>query len=124
MDLFNRKEINRLKLENASLRIELIGLKDDRKEIKDTINKMQKDNQLERENFEKITTQLLEENQKLIKWIETILDTFGTVEVKERNQIQIPVYIDKSIRAYDINYMGIFERERITIPEITIIKMG
>ena len=66
----------------------------------------------------------MEENQKLIKWIETILDTVGVMEVREKRQIQIPVYIDKSIRAYDSNYMGIFEKERITIPEITIVKIG
>ena len=46
------------------------------------------------------------------------------MEVREKRQIQIPVYIDKSIKAYDNNYMGIFEKERITIPEITIVKMG
>lgn len=74
--------------------------------------------------LEKISSQTMEENQKLIKWIETIIDTVGVMEVREKRQVQIPVYIDKSIRAYDSNYQGIFERERITIPEITIIKMG
>ena len=41
--------------------------------------------------FEKTNTQLIEENQKLIEWVKNILDTFGTMEVRERNRIQIPV---------------------------------
>lgn len=66
----------------------------------------------------------MEENQKLIKWIMNILDTFGTMEVRNRNSIQIPVYKEKPYRTYDSNYMGISVKERITIPSITLIKMG
>ena len=75
-------------------------------------------------NLEKISTQVLEENQTLIKWIEKILDTFGTMEIRNKRNIQIPVYKNKEYKAYDRNYLAVFEKERITIPEITIIKMG
>lgn len=53
-----------------------------------------------------------------------ILDTVGTMEVREKTKIKIPVYMHKEYRAYETNYMGVFEKERITIPEITIVKMG
>lgn len=74
-------------------------------------------------NNDKLLAQSMEENQKLINWIMNILDTFGTMEVKDRRHIQIPVYENKEYKAYDCNYMGIMEQERITIPEITIVKM-
>lgn len=74
--------------------------------------------------LEDISSKTMEENQKLIKWIMTILDTVGTLEVREKVDFKIPVYQNKNYRAYDNNYMGIYEKERITIPEITIIKMG
>ena len=67
---------------------------------------------------------LTEENQKLINWIMNILDTVGTMETREKTEFKIPICRHKEYRAYDRNYMGIFEKERITIPEITIIKMG
>lgn len=73
--------------------------------------------------LEHISSQTMEENQKLIKWIMTILDTVETMEVREREQIKIPVYIEKTYKPYDANYLGIYERERITIPEITIVRM-
>lgn len=52
-------------------------------------------------NLEKISTQTLEENQ-------------------------IPIYEHKIYKAseYDRNVMGLFEKEVIEIPSITIIKMG
>lgn len=74
--------------------------------------------------LENITSQTYEENQKLIEWIRNILDTVGTMEVREKRNFQIPVYLEKEYKAYNTNYMGIFEKERITIPEITIVKMG
>lgn len=52
----------------------------------------------------------------------TILDTVGTMEVREKAQIKIPVYTEKTYNAYNTNYLGLFEKERITIPEITIVK--
>lgn len=113
MDIFNRKKVKKLEREVYSLNNEIEGyIKNERNWSKQI------------DNLEKISSQTMEENQKLIKWIETILDTVGVMEVREKRQIQIPVYVDKNIRAYDCNYMGIFEKERITIPEITIVKMG
>lgn len=113
MDLFNKKKIKKLEQEIYSLNNEIEGyIKNERNWSKQI------------DGLEKISSQTMEQNQKLIKWIETIIDTVGVMEVREKRQIQIPVYIDKGIGNYDSNYMGIFERERITIPEITIVKMG
>ena len=53
-----------------------------------------------------------------------ILNTVGTMEVREKVNFKIPIYQNKEYRAYDRNYMGIYEKERLTIPEITIVKMG
>ena len=113
MDLFNKKKIKRLEQEIYSLNNEIEGyIKNERNWSKQI------------DGLEKISSQTMEENQKLIKWIETIINTVGVMEVHEKTQIQIPVYIESHHRPYDSNYQGIFERERITIPEITIIKMG
>lgn len=113
MDLFNKKKIKKLEQEIYSLNNEIEGyIKNERNWSKQI------------DGLEKISSQTMEQNQKLIKWIETIIDTVGVMEVREKRQIQIPVYIDKGIGNYDSSYMGIFERERITIPEITIVKMG
>lgn len=113
LDIFNKKKIKQLEQEICNLNNEIDGyIKNERHWSKQI------------DNLEKISTKTMEENQKLIKWIETIMDTVGVMEVEEKRQVQIPVHIEKSYRAYDRNYMGIFEKERITIPEITIIKMG
>lgn len=112
MDLFKKKKIKRLLDELEDSNNKLIQERAKSKEYKEMVN-----------NIEKISTQTMEENQKLIKWIMTILDTFGTMEVRERRSIQIPVYENKEYKAYDRNYMGIMPKERITIPEITIVKM-
>ena len=81
MDLFKKKKIRRLLDELEDSNNKLIQERTKTKEYKEMIN-----------NFEKISTKTMEENQKLIKWIMNILDTFGTMEVKERRNIQIPVY--------------------------------
>lgn len=113
MDIFNRKKVKKLEQEVYSLNNEIEGyIKNERNWSKQI------------DGLEKISTKTMEENQKLIKWIETIINTVGVMEVHEKTQIQIPVYIESHHRPYDSNYQGIFERERITIPEITIIKMG
>ena len=111
MDLFNRKKVKELERELQIVREEF-----ERKQGE--LATYKRFNELEH-----ISTQTIEENQKLIKWKMNILDTFGTMEVRERNNIQIPVY-KEPYRAYDNNYMGINEGERITIPSITLIKMG
>lgn len=113
MDIFNRKKVKKLEEEIYSLNNEIEGyIKNERHWSKQI------------DNLEKISSQTMEENQRLLKWIMTILDTVGTLEVREKVDFKIPIYQNKKYRAYDNNYTGIFERERITIPEITIVKMG
>lgn len=120
MDLFNKKKVKELKsqiekLERANINLQktISSYHEEEKDLNSKIDKL-----------EYISSQTMEENQKLIKWIMTIIDTVGTMELSEKRQIQIPVYVEKIYKAYDNNSMGIFEKERITIPEITIIKMG
>lgn len=69
--------------------------------------------------FEKENQQLIEENQKMIEWVKNILDTFGTMEVRERS-IQIPVI--KETRTYNSDILGNYEEETIIIPEIIVTK--
>ena len=118
MDLFNKKKVKELKsqiekLERANINLQktISSYHEEEKDLNSKIDKL-----------EYISSQTMEENQKLIKWIMTIIDTVGTMELSEKRQIQIPVYVEKIYKAYDNNSMGIFEKERITIPEITIIK--
>lgn len=113
MDLFNKKKIKKLEREISQLNNEIEKYQKNKRNWDMKIDKL-----------EDISSRTMEENQKLIKWIMTTLDTVGVMEVREKRQVQIPVYIDKSIKAYNSNCMGIFEKERITIPEITIVKMG
>lgn len=113
MDLFNKKKIRKLEQEIYQLNNEIEKYKKNERNWDMKIDKL-----------EDISSRTMEENQKLIKWIMTILDTVGTLEVREKVGFKIPIYQNKNYRAYDNNYMGIYERERITIPEITLIKMG
>ena len=64
---------------------------------------------------------LEEQNEKLIDWVQKILDQFGTLEVRDRNRIQIPVMrkVDNWSNGID---NGIFTTETILIPEIVINK--
>lgn len=112
MDIFNKKKIKELEKINFSLCKEIQGYQNNERHWNSKID-----------NLEKISSNLIEENQKLIKWIMNILDTFGTMEIRDRRSVQIPIYRDENYRAYDNNIKGIYERERITIPEITIVKM-
>ena len=113
MDIFNKR-----KLEEADKKLKRMSNLIDEKNSE--INRQ--NNSITR--LENSNSKLIYENQKLIDWVIKILDTVGTMEVREKTQIKIPVMIEKEYRAYDSNYTGIFERERITIPEITIVKMG
>lgn len=113
MDLFNKKKIKKLEKEIYSLNNEI-----------EKYEKNERNWDMKIDKLENISSKTMEENQKLIKWIMTILDTVGTLEVREKGDFKIPIYQNKNYRAYDNNYMGIYEKERITIPEITIIKMG
>lgn len=113
LDLFNKKKIKKLEQEVYSLNNDIEGyIKNERNWSKQI------------DNMEKISIKTMEENQKLINLIMKILDTVGTMEVREKSRFKIPVYENKNYRAYEQNYMGIYEKERLTIPEITIVKMG
>lgn len=112
MDLFNKKKIKKLEREVSELNNEI-----------EKYQKNERNWDMKIDKLEDISSRTMEENQKLIKWIMTILDTVGTLEVREKVNFKIPIYQNKNYRAYDNNYMGIYERERITIPEITLIKM-
>lgn len=113
MDLFRKKKVRKLLDELEDTNNMLIQERSKTKNLQESVN-----------NLERISTQALEENQTLIKWIEKILDTFGTMEVKNRMNVQIPIYKDR-IRAVEQPFF--FEplqiKERIEIPSITIIKM-
>lgn len=115
MDIFRKKKVKKLLNELEDTNNMLIQERSKTKKLQESIN-----------NLEKISTQTLEENQILIEWIKKILDTFGTMEVKDSRNIQIPIYEHKTYKTseYDRNVMGLFEKEVIRIPAITIIKMG
>ena len=115
MDIFRKKKIKKLLNELEDVNNILIQERCKTTKLQERIN-----------NLEKISTQTLEENQILMEWIKKILDTFGTMKVKSRMNVQIPIYEHKIYKAseYDRNVMGLFEKEVIRIPAITIIKMG
>ena len=115
MDIFRKKKVKKLLNELEDTNNMLIQERSKNKKLQENAN-----------NLEKISTQTLEENQILMEWIKKILDTFGTMEVKDSRNVQIPIYEHKTYKAseYDRNVMGLFEKERIEIPPITIIKMG
>lgn len=66
----------------------------------------------------------MQENQRLLDWVMNILKEFGTVEIGDIQHIEIPIHKQNICSVYDRNYMGVFEKERIEIPSITIVKMG
>lgn len=113
MDLFNKKKLQEQEKQLKKLNL---MINDKNSEINRQYNSIT--------HLENNQGKLLAENQKLIEWIEKILDTVGTLEVREKIHFQIPVLMQKEYSPYDKNYLGIFEKERIEIPAITIVKMG
>ena len=116
MDLFKKKKIRRLLDELEDRNNDLIKEKVVTKKLNERID-----------NLEKITNTTMEENQKLIKWIENILKEFGTVEARE-NHVSIPIYKRQGRPVFytedDIDKTFSCERQYIEIPSITIVKMG
>ena len=90
MDIFRKKKIRKLLNELEDVNNILIQERCKTKKLQERIN-----------NLEKISTQTLEENQILIEWIRKILNTFGTMEVKSRMNVQIPIYEHKIYKASD-----------------------
>lgn len=114
MDIFRKKKVKKLLNELEDTNNMLIQERSKTKRLRESVN-----------NLERISTQTLEENQILIEWIRKILDTFGTMKVKNRMNIRIPIYEHKTYKAseYDRNIMGLLEKEVIEIPSITIMKI-
>lgn len=114
MDLFNKRKVKELEERIKYLSNEIDGyMKNERHWSKQI------------ESLEKISTNTMEENQKLIKWIMNILKEFGTVEIGDRQHVEIPIHRTSIKAHYDnIEDMYISTRERIEIPSITIIKTG
>lgn len=113
LDLFNKKKIKKLEQENYELHSDIEGyIKNERIWSKQI------------DNLEKALTNTMQENQRLLDWVMNILKEFGTVEIGDRQHIEIPIHKQNICSVYDRNYMGVFEKERIEIPSITIVKMG
>lgn len=108
MNIFNRKKIKELeeKINNQKK-----AIYDYKKHIEDT-NKLNKD-------LSNSLNMQLEQNEKLIEWVITILKEFGTTDVREPH-IQIPV-INNGV-TYNSMLCGTVKEKRIEIPSITIIK--
>ena len=114
MDLFNKRKVKELEERIKYLSNEIDGYMKNERHWSRQI-----------ESLEKISTNTMEENQKLIKWIMNILKEFGTVEIGDRQHVEIPIHRTSIKAHYDnIEDMYISTRERIEIPSITIIKTG
>ncbi len=109
MDIFNKK-----KLEEADKKLKRMSNLIDEKNVE--INRQ--DCSITR--LENSNNELIYENKKLTDWIMKILDIVGTIEVKEKTAIEIPILLKKEYEIYNHNHLGIHETEIITIPEITI----
>lgn len=107
--MFNKKKLIKLEKENAMLLRENEKLKNANETLKDVL----KNNNS--------SSLLIEENKKLIEWIEKILENIGTIDVYSKDTIKIPVYKE---RHYISNPTELREtsREVIFIPQIEIIK--
>lgn len=103
----------------------LDGYKDKVYRRNDKIADLEKEKDMLNNNIkslEKSNIKLIEENQKLIDWIQKILEEFGTCDV-DVERVQIPIHKTSVIcSTLDNSYIG--EKTRIEIPAITIIKMG
>ena len=111
LDLFNKKKIKKLEDDIFSLQRDLITEQNKSKTYKDIIENCH------------CSTLLLEENKKLIEWVERILEEFGTIDVYERHSIHIPIYrkTDYAINQ-TVNEFKRTKTEIIVIPEIVIQK--
>lgn len=107
MDLFNKKKIKKLENQIYEMTCEIDRyIKNERNWSK----------QLDETN--EINNKIINENKKLIEWIKNILELYGTMEVHQRNQIQIPICKQNYIAYEGFNKI---EEESIIIPEIRII---
>ena len=107
--LFRSKKIEKLEKEIASLKMDLIKKENECTTYREVLRNAN------------CSTLLSEENKKLIKWIKSILEQFGTMDVYERKRIAIPVYrkleADYFSKEFEIQRTSV---ETIVIPEIVI----
>lgn len=110
MDIFNKKKVKKLEDTVFSLKQDLITEKNNSATYKEILRNAN------------CSTLLLEENKKLIEWIKTILEEFGTREVRERSTVHIPVYKRTDIMPFRRANEEIprCEDKIIVIPEIVI----
>lgn len=64
-----------------------------------------------------------QQNQKLIEWVQKIIDTFGTYNVKDKQGIQIPI-LEKIDQWNSSIGNEIVQQDTVIIPEIIISKMN
>lgn len=114
MDLFNKRKVEKLEQQLELLNHDLQKEKNDNDTLKDILRNSN------------CSSLLLEENKKLIDWIEKILTEFGTMDVRSRERVQIPIYkIEKEYPYKMMNpntEMLRVKEKTIIIPEITLIK--
>lgn len=111
MDIFNIKKVKKLEDKIALLERDLEREKNNVATFKEIL----KNNNESRKYLE-------EENQKLIKWIKSILEEFGTMEVRERSTVHIPVYKRSDIMFFRSANEEIprYKEKIVVIPEIVI----
>lgn len=109
MDLFNRKKVQKLEAKIASLKQDIIKEQNNCVTLKEILKNTN------------CSSLLLEENQKLIEWINKILEEFGTIVVYERRSVYIPIYKKEEINPFtsDIELRE-SKVKTIVIPEIVI----
>ncbi len=109
MDIFNKKKM--IILENKNKHLE--------KELDRVYKLLNKPKDTKNEDY------LREENKKLTKWIKSILEQFGTIEVHERKSVRIPIYrrIEPIYDKDDIETRQTTV-EIIVIPELIITNMN
>lgn len=73
--------------------------------------------------LENNSTAMLSEIQKLIEWIEKIINDVGCFEVPENNSIRIPIYKNIYEKAYSNEFKEPRVRKEIHLPSITFMQM-
>ena len=115
MDLFNKKKIEKLERELRLVRDEF---------ERDRGAKIELQNEMERFR-ESAINQLIEENRKLIDWIEKILEVAQICKTNEGLQmVNIPIQEEK-INRYNPKWeLTSEQRKEIVIPSIRYVKMS
>lgn len=115
MDLFNKKKIEKLERELRLVRDEFERDRGAKLEL-----------QKEMERFRESTiNQLIEENQKLVDWIEKILEVAQICKTNEGLQmVNIPIQEEKN-NPYNSKWeLTSEQRKEIVIPSIRYVKMS